>query len=133
MTDLHGPNDKHDFESLEHLSTLPPAEWRHLVPEILEWLQDINWPIFGEARKLLFNQPDAVMQPLREILGGDDDAWQYYCMLLIEDLPLEKKKELKDDLVKFRDRVDEKVDKDWDMKERVDEILSRTEEELQGE
>lgn len=69
------PKNKIDFESVEALLNHPnPANLVALLPDLLEWLQDVNWPIFEPVVTVLLRAPqkDLVVQ-LRRVLRGDDD------------------------------------------------------------
>ncbi|GJM72464.1 hypothetical protein HMSSN036_46800 [Paenibacillus macerans] len=47
------PKDKMDLDSVAHLKTLSSNELIPLLPDLIEWLQDINWPVASELSKLL--------------------------------------------------------------------------------
>ncbi|MNB79775.1 hypothetical protein D3C75_265200 [compost metagenome] len=47
------PTGKHDFTSIERLYGLEESEVIPLIPELLEWLQDMNWPIATAVADLL--------------------------------------------------------------------------------
>lgn len=47
------PTDKHDFKSIERLSGLEESHVIPLIPELLEWVQDMNWPIAAAVADLL--------------------------------------------------------------------------------
>ena len=38
------PKDKHDDETIKRLRKLPIQELVPLLPELLEWVADVNWP-----------------------------------------------------------------------------------------
>jgi hypothetical protein len=78
------PHDKFDVPAISHLSTLPPRTLYPLVPGVLEWIQDINWPIAPHALTLLAAHPILCVNPIREVLRGDDYGWKYniICYLL---------------------------------------------------
>ena len=121
---IQAPQSKHDFDSVANLDSLPVSSWQHLIPELLTWLQDVNWPIFAETERLLLKNPRALVDPLREVYRGDDDAWQYYCLHLIQQMPQDCKQMLKPDLLCFRARMTDEVDRDWDMTRDLDDAVS---------
>ncbi|WP_277469408.1 MULTISPECIES: DUF5071 domain-containing protein [unclassified Paenibacillus] len=47
------PTDKHDFKSVELLSGLEESQVIPQIPELLEWVQDMNWPIATAVADLL--------------------------------------------------------------------------------
>jgi hypothetical protein len=120
------PQSKHDFDTVDRLDKIPSREWQHLVPELLTWLQDANWPIFLPVRDLLLKCPRSVVEPLRRIFEGDDDAWQYYTLeFLVSRMPEDGLQALEPTLVAFRARITDEIDADWEMRKTVDEILGR--------
>ncbi|TVY87445.1 hypothetical protein LAWI1_G004535, partial [Lachnellula willkommii] len=85
------PKDKHDSAAIAHLSTLPESTIAHLVPELLTWVQDINWPIAALAASFLLKYPHLLVVPVREILLGGDGEWKHNCLVyLVDEMPLEQ-------------------------------------------
>lgn len=62
------PKDKHDIAAVEKLGTMEVESVIPLLPQLLEWVQDMNWPI---------------AEPMVELLLGDDDMWIYWCLVAI--------------------------------------------------
>ncbi|MEI2280658.1 DUF5071 domain-containing protein [Paenibacillus polysaccharolyticus] len=52
------PKDKFDVESVEKLAKRSNDELRHILPELMEWLQDGNWPISKPVEDLLLRFGD---------------------------------------------------------------------------
>jgi hypothetical protein len=132
---LRVPEDKHDLACiailLEHPDT---ADLYPLVPTLLTWLQDRNWPIFGGVTKVLLRIPEAVVEPVREVLKGNDDEWQYDCLAYL--LPYMRRKELKElraDIEALRAKTDGGYGKDWDMREEIDIVMGKIDEESEKE
>ncbi|GBF75528.1 DUF5071 domain-containing protein [Paenibacillus sp. 598K] len=93
------PKDKHDFESVNELKTLDKAELVLLVPDLLEWLQDINWPIAREVAKLLLTVPHEAVPYVEEVLAGKDELWKIGCLdYLVIDLPVDAQERLRERL-----------------------------------
>ena len=69
------PTDKHDLaaaEAIVSLGLVPEVLSR--LPEILEWFQDINWPV-ARALVPLFRQAGPEVVPaIEKVLKGDDDV-----------------------------------------------------------
>jgi len=95
------PHDKHDFASLEPVEASEPSTWAHLVPELLTWLQDPNWPISGRVKEVLLLNPTALIDPVRPVLEGDDGGWQSNCLDLVLRLPRDTQSVLRADLEAF--------------------------------
>lgn len=49
------PKDKFDVPALEWLKTIPISEVKPLLPELIEWIADINWPIADHAIMFLLD------------------------------------------------------------------------------
>nr|WP_145331961.1 DUF5071 domain-containing protein [Paenibacillus xylanexedens] len=47
------PKDKFDIKSVEKLAKRSNDELREILPELMEWLQDGNWPISKPVEDLL--------------------------------------------------------------------------------
>lgn len=63
------PKDKHDHEAIERLHKFPIQELLPLLPELLEWVADINWPIARDAIDLVLTVPEHIVEPIRKISG----------------------------------------------------------------
>lgn len=72
------PKHKNDFSNIEELRGLPQEEFRKIGLEILEWFQDINWPIAREIRDLIILKQDVMTQHILKVLDGDDEWWKYW-------------------------------------------------------
>lgn len=72
------PKTKDDFESIEKLRKLNDEEIVPLIPQLLEWLQDANWPIFNDIKSILMLQQEFLIEPLNEILQSNDSSWKYF-------------------------------------------------------
>lgn len=89
------PRDKHDMENVEKLRSLDPTTLKPILPELFEWIQDINWPIAPEIAKILVSCDREIVPELKKVLESGDDCWQFACFgWIINDLPLEVVKEI---------------------------------------
>lgn len=101
MSDLYNllPRDKHDFERVDGLKNIDKEDLIKLIPELVEWLQDINWPIAIQIAKLLLTIPEETIPFIRNVLAGDDDIWKEWCLrYVVKDLPTGLIENLKADL-----------------------------------
>ncbi|HEY2495266.1 MAG TPA: DUF5071 domain-containing protein [Paenibacillus sp.] len=93
------PRDKHDFERVSELKNIDKNDLIKLIPELLEWLQDINWPIAIEVAKLLLTIPQATIPFISNVLAGGDDIWKEWCLrYFVMELPDGLRKSLQEDL-----------------------------------
>lgn len=74
------PADKMDEDAVLHLHRVDEATIEPLIPELLTWIQDMNWPVAGVIPSLLLMHRRLLVAPVREILKGDDDAWKANCL-----------------------------------------------------
>ncbi|MCG7409658.1 DUF5071 domain-containing protein [Paenibacillus sp. ACRRX] len=82
------PRDKHDFESVNELFHLDPPIIVPLIPRLVEWLQDINWPIASDVAKLLLKYPEETIPHIKAVLNSKDDIWKNGCLLyFVQKLP----------------------------------------------
>ncbi len=82
--------DKFDIETAEKLFNYSFEEIEPIVPSILEWLQDGNWPVSRPVGKFISSLSQDKLGPyLMEIMNGNDYEWKYF---LISSLHLENDK-----------------------------------------
>jgi len=72
------PKDKFDTSGVEHLMVLEDKEFDVIAPLLLEWIQDINWPVADHMIKVLAVHQDVTEKYIRRILSSDqsDDEWK---------------------------------------------------------
>ena len=75
--DLPRPRDKHDIENAAALVALKWSEIECVVPEILEWLQDLNWPVAGIFGPFLVDAGARLAPFIRPVFAADDAIWTY--------------------------------------------------------
>ena len=99
------PRDKHDMERVKDLKNLSREEILPLLPGLMEWIQDMNWPIAAEVASLLLTYPDEIVPLIKDVLGTDDDVWKYWCLIkLVDKLPEKSKEFFKKDLIRLMER-----------------------------
>lgn len=70
------PLDKHDEEALKELAIASDDTVLANADALLEWLQDANWPVYQGVLNRLIPLGHRLVQPLSEILRGDDSSWK---------------------------------------------------------
>lgn len=94
------PKDKHDISNINKLYSLTDEEMKLIVYDLLEWIQDYNWPVAQELIPLLKEREDIIFPYMSDILRGDDFMWKYWIMdLIIPGFSFEHKNALKDDIL----------------------------------
>ena len=66
------PRDKFDLESVTRLREASDDEVIGVIPEILPWLADCNWPVFSVICSRLSILGDKLSADLKSVLSGDD-------------------------------------------------------------
>ncbi|MGX1828729.1 DUF5071 domain-containing protein [Paenibacillus taichungensis] len=113
------PRDKHDFEAVRKLSELSNEELRDIIPELMEWLQDGNWPIFRSVEDLLLRFGEELIPYIQNVFNTKDPQWEYFMLTgLISRLPSRYLIVLKDDL----ERILKNPTED-EMLEELDEVI----------
>ncbi|MCG9655764.1 DUF5071 domain-containing protein [Vibrio vulnificus] len=72
------PKHKSDLDTCEQLQFLSNEEIAPYVYELLEWLQDLNWPVADSVSQRLLQLDLELVEPLLLILSSDDDVWKYW-------------------------------------------------------
>lgn len=94
------PKNKHDFDSLFKLKELSRSEVVPLLPNLMEWIQDMNWPIATEVENMLLKYPDEIVPLIKNVLATNDNVWKYWCLeILVKRLPEQSIMLLKCELV----------------------------------
>ncbi|WP_240056685.1 DUF5071 domain-containing protein [Bacillus mesophilum] len=127
LLDDYLPRHKHDFERVTKLNNLDRGELLPLLPSLMEWMQDINWPIAREVAQLLLTYPEDIIHLIKIVLTTNDEPWKYWCLeYLVKTMPEELRAEFKEDLI----RIAEKPtvgEKDEDLDELAKEIVNTLE------
>lgn len=109
------PKHKDDQKVIEQLKKLSFDEIRPIVPDLLEWLQDINWPIASPIAEVLRPFIDKIASDIINILKTNDGIWKLWTLTTL--LRATKNpillKEV-DRIAKFptRDEIEEEVNKE---------------------
>jgi hypothetical protein len=107
------PKNKHDFESVEVLTHLEETIVLPLLPELFEWLQDMNWPIAFEIVNLLRKYPNETVQHVKMIFSQRDTGWIYNILTyVISDWETELVSRLSSGLGELAQKIDNYDDTD---------------------
>ncbi|MEL6252263.1 MAG: DUF5071 domain-containing protein [Bacteroidota bacterium] len=72
------PKDKGDVETAQKLFSYTYEEIRSIVPDLLGWIQDMNWPVARPVSEYLESISEDITEEILVILQGDDDIWKYW-------------------------------------------------------
>lgn len=84
------PKHKFDTSSIEALKVISEEEVKPILYDLLEWIQDINWPV---ARKLVYVLPrfhESLVPHILNLLHPEqeDDGWKYFTIIgLLPNMP----------------------------------------------
>lgn len=77
------PRQKHDLETAEAAVKLGYAALKPVMPQILEWHQDYNWPVAHVLNDLYRDADSDIIPHLEKIIRSDDWCWKYWIILQI--------------------------------------------------
>ena len=93
------PRDKADLATVAALDGMDDAEIAPLVPHLLTWLQDMNWPVAKALAPRLASMGSAILAEVHAILKGKDEVWTYWVLqALVSQWPAEDILRLKPEL-----------------------------------
>ena len=77
------PKNKFDQETVDKLEKLSFDQLRPIVPQLLEWLQDMNWPIARPVADILEPYIDKIIPEIIKIFKTDDGMWKYWMVIFV--------------------------------------------------
>lgn len=75
------PKDKFDFETVEKLKNYSFDEIEPIIPILLEWLKDMNWPVSRPLANFLVPYSEEISSEVLKILQSKDEMWKYWILL----------------------------------------------------
>lgn len=119
------PKTKSDYERVGLLKKAGKEKILPILPQLLEWLQDMNWPIAQDIEDIIADYEEHLIPHIRTVMSSNDGGWKYFLLHgLINRLSNERLLELKPDLVRMKffptdDEIDEELAK------KIEELLTR--------
>jgi len=74
------PVDKHDLPKAEAIVALGYPAVDALLPELIAWVQDINWPVAKVLIPFLASIGEPLAPHLRMIFESEDHVWKYWVL-----------------------------------------------------
>jgi hypothetical protein len=74
------PADKGDVGRARSLVELGYPGVREVLPEILEWLQDGNWPVFPVLAPFVASLGRVIVPHVKHVLSTNDEVWKYWVL-----------------------------------------------------
>lgn len=88
------PKNKSDFETAEQLKNYSYTTLKPIIPSLLEWLQDGNWPVAYPVSQYLISICDEISVEIMEAFQKGDIIWNYWLLVsfgtITQDAPLRK-------------------------------------------
>ena len=83
------PMDKHDHDAVRRAIKAGYPAVELVLPNLLEWLQDINWPVARTLAPFLASIGEPLIPHLRKIFATDDEIWKAWVLSsIVEDSPV---------------------------------------------
>ena len=91
MSDLSKlvPRDKFDCSGIEELKTITPQEVEPILGALMEWMQDINWPVARELMQVLPRFHRELIPHIKSVFYSDDEEWKCWTLCLLKNFPAE--------------------------------------------
>jgi hypothetical protein len=77
------PRDKHDTQAVDAAIRAGYPTVAPVLRELLEWLQDANWPVARPLAPFLAGIGVALRPHVEPALQGDDNVWKYWLLTLV--------------------------------------------------
>jgi hypothetical protein len=75
------PKHKGDTETAEQLKHYSYETLKPIIPNLLEWLQDCNWPVAYPVSQFLTSICDDISVEIMEAFQQRDTIWNYWLLL----------------------------------------------------
>jgi|GEM_PF-1179062 len=72
------PKDKFDRDSVQRAIEIGYPGINPILPDLLVWLQDINWPVTQDLVPLLKDAGTGIAPHITAILKSTDSGWKYF-------------------------------------------------------
>jgi hypothetical protein len=92
------PRDKHDIERAEAAVKAGYPAIAPILPNLMEWLQDMNWPVAGVLAPFLASIGAPLIPHIRKIFTTDDKIWKRWIISQILDESREVAEAFRDEL-----------------------------------
>ena len=71
------PLNIYDVDKVEKLKKLDRNVLEPLLPDLLEYTQDMNWPVASGVVEILLTFPKEIVSHVQAILSSNDDNWKW--------------------------------------------------------
>lgn len=77
------PTHKSDTEKVRAIVALGYPAVAPIIPRLLEWMQDLNWPVAQELHPFLASIGAPLAPEVRRILETDDETWKFWILGMV--------------------------------------------------
>lgn len=77
------PRDKFDVRKAESLAIADGSTVEKILPYLICWLKDGNWPVAQALSPLLASMGAALIPEIQKVLSGPDELWKYWVLNLL--------------------------------------------------
>jgi hypothetical protein len=80
--DIRGllPQHKSDYERAQAIIARGYPAVAPVLPELITWLQDCNWPVSHVIAPFLASIGSPIVPEIRRVLQTNDDIWKYWVL-----------------------------------------------------
>jgi len=75
------PKHKFDEDVIDKLKALSFEQIEPIIPDLLEWLQDMNWPIARSIADILQPFVDKMIPEIIKIFKTNDGIWKMWVLI----------------------------------------------------
>jgi hypothetical protein len=86
------PKDKSDDSNINKLKEINIKEIKPILGGLLEWIQDLNWPIAKKLIKILPRFHVELIPHIKNVLESNDDEWKNCVLFLLRNFPYDSVK-----------------------------------------
>ncbi len=95
------PQDKGDTDKANSIIALGYPTIAPILPKLMEWLQDYNWPVAQVLSPFLATIGVPLVSEVRRVLNTNDAVWKYWILLHIVEECEELAHRLRPELVRL--------------------------------
>ena len=93
------PQSKHDVASVERCAELGYPVIGPILPHLMTWMRDANWPVYEAVAPLLVSLGEAILPEVRVVFASGDSIWIEWVLVdIVSQFPPSVVLELADDL-----------------------------------
>lgn len=93
------PISKNDFDAIEYAELVGFPKILPIVPELLSWVKDANWPVAPRIANLVVTGSSDIIPAVKQVFQSSDDIWKFWVIsLIVAELPTKVIEEIRIEL-----------------------------------